>query len=289
MAGGGVVGDGMADTVPACCARLTAVAARRILVTGASGLLGTWLRATAPGALDVVSLTHRRPVDGPVVVADLRSPDAVDAAFAAARPTTVVHAAYAHDEPSIVHGTAHVCAAARAHGADVVFTSTDVVFAGDGRARAEHAEPDPTIDYGRWKATAERCVLEAGGTVIRLPLLVSLDPPDHVLRRLRESAGDDEPVTWFSDEMRRPAWAAEIAAAIWRITCLPTHARTGCWHLAGAERMSRAELAQRIATGSGDDLPVASAPSPSGSNRPRDLELTDDRARQAIGWAPSPI
>lgn len=260
-----------------------------MLVTGAAGLLGTWLRRTTPADVDVVGLMRERPVEGRSVRADLRTPDQVGAVFSAVRPDVVVHAAFAKDAPSIVAATEHVCASAAATGSQVVFVSTDAVFSGDGAPRDEGAEPDPIADYGRWKATAERVVLEADGAVIRLPLLVSLDPADHMLTALRTSAAGGAPATWFTDEIRRPAWASEVGAAIWRIVALPSRDRHGAWHLAGPERLSRYDLAARIVERTGEDLPIAGGTTPVGTNRPRDLELTDTRARRDVDWDPSPI
>src|ERR1700712_397113 len=127
-----------------------------VLVTGASGLLGTWLRRAAPAGVDLVALAHRTPVPAsPSVTADLRDADAVLEAFEISRPVLVIHAAMAVDEASIVGATRHIADAAAAVGADVAHISTDAVFSGDGRPVAEDAEPDPIWDYGRWKAEAE--------------------------------------------------------------------------------------------------------------------------------------
>ena len=80
-----------------------------MLVTGAGGLLGSWLRRTAPSDAAITSLVHRTAVpDGPTVTADLRAADQVAAAFDAARPDLVIHAAMAVDEASIVTATRHV-------------------------------------------------------------------------------------------------------------------------------------------------------------------------------------
>lgn len=260
------------------------MASRRVLVTGASGLLGTWLRRTARPSDELVALVHRTDVPGPSVAADLRVGPLVEAAFEASRPDIVIHAAYAQDEGSIVAATEHVCTATDRCAAELLYVSTDAVFAGDGRPRAEETRPDPIADYGRWKATAEGRVLASGGAVIRLPLLVSSDPPDQTRQRLR----DAPPTVWFTDEYRRPAYADEVAAAIWRIADLSVQERAGCWHLAGAERMSRYELAVRLAGQAGGAVPVAGT-TPSGVTRPRDLELTDERARRTVGWDPTPI
>lgn len=270
-----------------------------VLLTGASGLLGGWLHRTRPlsasasasGAL--VALSHRREVAAvATATADLRDRAQTLAAVASLAPALIVHTAYAIDEASIVDATANVVAAAGAVGADVLLTSTDAVFSGDGVARDESDVPDPVLDYGRWKAAAEAAVLGASATstVVRLPLLVSIEPDDHVVRQIRASLAAGEPSRWFDDEIRRPAMAEDIARALWRLIELPAGERAGCWHLAGPERLSRFEVAQRVvARLGGPPGAVAGEPTPMDLVRPRDLELRDQRARAAIGWDPAPV
>lgn len=263
------------------------------LLTGAAGLLGHWLLQVAPGFGDVVALIHRRAIAGlPSVNADLRDPAGVAVAVAKAAPTLVVHAAYAKDRASIVDATRHVVDAANAVGAHVLFVSTDAVFLGDGVERDEHSAPDATWEYGRWKADAECIVLDGSeeSAVVRLPLLVSIDPDDHVVREIWAGAVNGLPTRWFSDEMRRPTLASDAAAAIWRIAALPAGERSGCWHLAGAERLSRFEIARRM--GDRLHLPgamIESAAQPNDCDRPRDIAFTDARARATVGWRPAPI
>lgn len=263
-----------------------------MLLTGGSGLLGGWLLRTAPDDVEVTALVHRRPVPGrPSVRADLRDRDATLAAVRAAAPDLVLHAAYVTDEPSIVDATRHVAGAAASVDAQVLLTSTDAVFAGDGRPRDEAAVPDPIFDYGHWKAAAERAVTaEGGGIVVRLPLLVSVDPDDHVVAKLRDAAATGGTTSWFTDEIRRPALAAEVAAALWRIVGLRAEDRAGVWHLPGPERLSRHDIATRVV----DRLALPRAivdggPTPSGLARPRDLEFTGERAEHAIAWSPRPV
>ena len=264
-----------------------------VLITGATGLLGSWLRRTASADVDLVALTHRNRLhlDGEVV-ADLRSPSSVADAFAIGRPSLVIHTAYSKDEASIVAATGNVVAAANGVGAPVIHISTDAVFAGDGRVRAEDDEPDPVSDYGRWKAVAERTVVDRSpaSAVVRLPLIVSLDPDDHVVAKIRTDATRGTASTWFVDELRQPALASELAAAIWRIAMLDPGRRPGVWHLPGPETVSRFEIADRVVTALGFDRSViASGVSPGAGDRPRELRLGDDRARAEIGWRPSPI
>lgn len=264
-----------------------------MLVTGAAGLLGGWLLRTAPVPDAVVALTHRQAVDGAVSVrADLRDAHAVAAAVEEVAPRLVVHAAYARDHASIVDATRNLVDAADRVDAPVVFVSSDAVFAGDSRVRHEKSLPDASWDYGRWKSEAEAIVRRAGGhsAVIRLPLLVSLDPDDHVVRQIRDAHQAGRKSAWFVDEMRQPVWASDAAAAIWQILSLADCERIGSWHLAGAERLSRFDIAARMVAllgfAASSIQPEARPPE---SGRPRDIALSDARARSGIGWHPRPI
>ena len=266
---------------------------RPALLTGASGLLGHWLLRTRPSDSPLIALTHRNSVRGvPEVHADLRDARSTKSAVKHADPSIVIHAAYAHNRAAIVDATEHLADAACEVGADIVVISTDAVFSGDGIARDEASEPDPAWDYGRWKAEAERVALHrsGGAVIIRLPLLVSIDPDDHVVREIRIGAAQGKTTGWFTDEARQPALAHEVAAAIWRITQLPRSIRGGTWHLAGAERLTRYEIALRVVDrlGLARDV-VEGLTTPEGAIRPRDIAFTDARARAEITWHPSPV
>jgi dTDP-4-dehydrorhamnose reductase len=166
------------------------------------------------------------------------------------------------------------------------------VFSGDGSLRCEDDDPDPVWDYGRWKAEAEGLVAERAerSAIVRLPLIVSLDPEDHVVERIRVGAARDEPTAWFDDELRQPAAAPELAEALWRIAVLGGDDRAGPWHLPGPESLSRYEIAQRVvaALGLGDNA-IKAEPAPRPAERPRDLVLDGSRASAVIGWSPSPV
>ncbi len=267
---------------------------QRFLVTGITGLLGGWLLRTRPGDAEVVGMSRRpdaEPGDGAteILAADLRDRSSTERALRAALPATVIHAAYALERESIVDATRSVVAAARAVGAEVVLISTDAVFSGDGTPRDEHAQPDPVSDYGRWKAAAEDS-LDPGGTVVRLPLITSVDPDDSCVAAIRACTSGAEPATWFTDEFRQPARAEELAAAIWQIALLREDDRSGVWHLPGPERLSRHQIAQRAAARLGlPETAAPGAPTPPGLSRPRDLFLYGRRAESAIGWSPSPV
>jgi dTDP-4-dehydrorhamnose reductase len=255
--------------------------------------LGTWLLRTAPPSFEVTAVVHRSPVAALRTVAlDLLEAGEVSAAIQRLAPEVIIHGAYAPDEASIIDATVNVARAAAVAGARVVFTSTDAVFAGDGVARAEDDPPDPEAAYGRHKAAAEAAVREASPTaaVVRLPLVVSLDPPDAAVARLSAAAEHGDVSRWFDDEIRQPAEAEDLAKAIWAIADLDPVAGAGFWHLPGPERISRYETARRAASAIGlAPACVAGEPTPPAVVRPRDLHLRADRACDALGWAPRAV
>lgn len=264
-----------------------------MLLTGASGLLGTWLLRTAPPSCEVVAVVHRRHVAAtPTVTADLREPQEVRAAFTDTRPSLVIHAAYAKDPGSIVDATRHVVDAAGHVGADVLYVSTDAVFDGDGIGRDEDAVPDPTWDYGRWKADAEHVVRarSASNAIVRPSLLVSLAPDDPAVERIRTAAARGATTAWFDDELRQPAHAQDVAEALWRIASLAPERRAGAWHLPGPETLSRYQVARRVVDRLGLGREAVSAEHrPPDTDRPRHLHLRSDRAARDLGWSPRPV
>ena len=228
-------------------------------MTGATGYLGAELLRQVPGA------TGER--------VEVRDAAAVVGLLDRLRPAVVVHTAYRQDGPGAreitVGGSENVACAAAAVGARLVHLSTDVVF--DGRKGAPYVEPDetcPVTEYGCAKAEAERRVLAAypGALVVRTSLIVggpSFPPSKHELVAVDPSA------TFYEDEIRCPIQVGDLAAALLELAGL---ALTGVLHVAGADAVSRADLAELVA-----GRPVRRAPAPAA--RPLDCRLDCSRAR----------
>lgn len=130
----------------------------------------------------------------------------------------------------------------------MLYVSTDAVFCGDGSPCHEDGAPDPVWDYGRWKARAERIVTDSSdkSAIVRLPLIVSVEPEDQVVSRIRVGAARNQPTAWFDDELRQPAATRELADALWRIALLTPSERERTWHLPGSESLSRTRRRQNF-------------------------------------------
>jgi len=280
--------------------------ATRVLVTGASGLLGGRLASLLARDHTVVAAVHRAPApDGLATVPfDLASPETVATAFEAARPEAVVHAAALADADACerdperalvlnVRGTALLAEACARRGARLVLLSTDLVFDGSRGGLREDVPARPLLSYGRTKLEAEEEALRRcpGSTVVRVALVCG--------RGHGPRATASEAVVWalargqrprlFTDQYRTPVDPEAMAAPL---RALLRGRGEGRYHLGGPERVSRYELGARAASSFGLDpagIEAVSQASYSGAPRPADVALDSGRARRELGFAPRPL
>ncbi len=234
----------------------------RLHVTGASGYVGGELVRRVPGA------------SGERV--EVRDAAAVRALLARLRPDVVVHTAYrqgGRDEWAVnVDGSENVARAARAVGARLLHLSSDLVYDGRGGAPyREDAPPRPCTPYGRSKAEAERRVLAAHPQALVVRTSLVLGGPGALPSR-HELAARDPDAVFFEDELRTPVQLGDLVAALLELAELDV---AGVLHVAGADGVSRAELAELVAR-----RPVRRAAAPPG--RPLDCRLDSSRARTLL-------
>jgi dTDP-4-dehydrorhamnose reductase len=234
----------------------------RLHVTGATGFLGRELLALQPEA------TGER--------VEVRDPGAVEKLFRRVRPDVVVHTAYRQEGSDAwainVEGSESVARAARAVGARLVHLSTDVVFDGrKGSPYVEEDEPCPVTEYGRAKAESEWRVraVHPEASIVRTSLIVG--GPGHEPSK-HERAALDPGLTFYEDEIRCPIQVEDLAAVLLELASLEV---TGVLHVAGADALSRADLAELVA-----GRPVRRGPAPPG--RPLDCRLDCTRAQALL-------
>jgi dTDP-4-dehydrorhamnose reductase len=204
----------------------------------------------------------------------------VERAFRSARPDAVVHTAYVLDGDGIhetnVDGAAAVARAAAAVGARLVHLSTDVVFDGrkPGRYREDDA-PAPVYAYGRSKAEAERAVAAANpeALIVRTSLIYGgVEPSPHERRALEGE------LAFYTDEIRSPVQVGDLADALIELAGLDV---AGPLHVAGADDVSRYELARLVVAAHGGDPDRLRAGTSTG-DRPRNCALDSSRARALL-------
>jgi dTDP-4-dehydrorhamnose reductase len=221
-------------------------------ITGANGLIGNYLVQTAPRFVPhwrVHALTRNQ--------FDLLDFDAVRREFQKDKPQLIIHCAAvstlaeAQANPDLARRVnVDVTALLAGLAADIpfVFFSSDLVF--DGR-KGNYAEADavnPVHLYGETKAAAEQIVLKnSHHTVVRTSLNGGMS---HAGNRgfnekllLAWQAGRG--MNLFTDEFRCPIFAGETARAVWELV---NQRRTGLFHVAGAEKLSRWQIGQLIAS-----------------------------------------
>ena len=220
-----------------------AVSKPLVWITGANGLIGNYLVQTAPRFAPrwrVRALTRDQ--------FDLLDFDAVRREYQNDQPQLVIHCAAvstvaaAQSNPDLarrVNVDATALLAGLAADNPFIFFSTDLVF--DGR-KGNYAEADaanPLHIYGETKAAAEQIVL-------RNPrhMVVRTSLNGGTSRAGNRGFNEDLRLAWqtgrmmnlFTDEFRCPIFAGETVRAVWE---LANQGRTGLYHVAGGEKLSR--------------------------------------------------
>lgn len=239
-------------------------------LTGANGLIGNYLAQTAPKFAPDWRVRALTRTDF-----DLLDFAAVERAFKKDQPQLVIHCAAitvvgdAQKNPALarrvnVETTQFI--AELAAEIPFVFFSTDLVF--DGR-KGNYSETDavnPLHFYGETKVAAEEIVLKnPRHLVVRTSLNGGVSHSGRAfneqLRRSLQQAGQG--MKLFTDEFRCPIPAVETARAVWELV---SQNRTGLYHVAGAEKLSRLQIGEllvrrwpevttKIESGSAKDFP----------------------------------
>jgi len=274
-------------------------------MTGMGGVLGWGMSHTSVSASDAVvagrSLPHGMPgMD--FLEMELRSESSIRSVFKHGKPSHVLHAASwsnlrkCEESPKecravVVEGTRILLEEAMKAQARVVFVSTDQVFSGEQEGYEETATPQPLHVYGQVKVEAEQLVLDAGGLVARIPLLlgprVSSTGVGADCALLEALATPANRPCLFDDEIRAPAGARAIADGLYRLL-ERSEELSGVFHFAGATSMSRWELGHHICEfhGVAPDFDRSAARQAKGPRRPLRLTLQCSRALKELGWKP---
>lgn len=280
---------------------------KRLLITGASGLLGWSLCRLACGEWEVVGTmsTHVVAVSGVRMLrVDLTSAPDVTALFRDLRPQAVIHAA-AVSSPNVCQThpvesarinvetsilVASLCAEAHI---PCLFTSTDLVFDGLDPPYKEDHGTSPVNVYGIQKVRAEEGMMARypGVTVCRMPLMFGDSGPSasSFIQPMVSAMREGRTLTLFTDEFRTPVSAADAATGLLMALRIGV---AGILHLGGSERISRYDFGKLLARTLGMQgarlVPCLRQDIPMAAPRPQDVSLDSSKAF-AMGYRPAPL
>ncbi|MBL8859390.1 MAG: dTDP-4-dehydrorhamnose reductase [Planctomycetes bacterium] len=258
---------------------------KRVLVTGASGMLGSELMLRAPSGTTAIGTDLRAdaPVDVPGI--DLADESGVAALFASRGPFTgVIHGAaftavdLAEEKESEARraneDAARVIATHCARlSIPLVVVSTDFVFDGAGtRPYREDDATRPLSAYGRTKLAGEKAAVAAHPNGTRIVRTQWLYGPrgKHFPGTILKLASERSELKVVHDQVGAPTSTLELAPALWDVLA---RGEAGIYHAACAGQASWYEFARATLELSGVKgvtvLPCSTAEFPRPAVRPR--------------------
>ncbi len=262
-----------------------------VWVTGANGLIGNYfVQSSAQAAPDwrVIGLKREH--------FDLTDLGAVERTFHDQKPQLIIHCAALSKSPACqanpglanrinVEVTRHL--ENLAVDVQFVFFSTDLVFDGKQGNYDEFATVNPLSVYGETKAKAEQIILaNPRHLVIRTSLNGGASPTrdrgfNEEMRKAWEAGRE---LKLSTDEFRCPIPAVETVRAVWELI---HQRRTGLFHVAGSERLSRWEIGQLLAhrwPQLNPKIVPSSTKDYQGAPRPPDTSLNCSKAQQFLSF-----
>lgn len=237
----------------------------RVLITGASGLLGSALLRTVPTGVQAVAQVRQRRIHGiwrerlaAEETLELNDDAAVKGCFQRHDFSAVIHTAArtnagdCEEHPDEarrdnVEVTGRLIELCRQAARPLVLVSTDLVFDGQGAPYGEDAARTPLGVYGQTKCDAEdRAGAYIHGVTVRITLLLgrSLAGNRSTDEGLANAQRRGATVSLFHDEYRTPIHNVTAAQTLWELL---KRGATGLFHLAGRTRVSRWDLGVALA------------------------------------------
>ena len=233
----------------------------KILLIGATSLLGRKIYSSTTSNYDIVATYHTQTSDLAKIKLDITNPIQVRKVVKDIHPQIVIHTSSLGDidycenhqkeaKQINVEGTRNIVQAAKLIRAKCVFFSTNAVFDGKSPPYNERSQMHPLNYYGKTKVAAEK--------------IVSSYFPQAIIFRLNtmygwnDSRERNNPATWildrFSKKLPTPVvtdiynnhlWVGQAAQAVWKAI------EIGAWgqifHIAGKECLSRYQFACELA------------------------------------------
>jgi dTDP-4-dehydrorhamnose reductase len=278
----------------------------RVLLTGATGLLGRYLIAQRPAGVQLFGVSRRAqsPIDGVTWLReDLTASNAAQNVVNRCSPDYIIHAAAegrvdtVQEKPSAflrlnVELPADLARLSQERQAGFMFISSNAVFGGRPEPYSDFSKPDPINMYGELKRDAERKVEEVApeSAIVRPILMYGWQSPGertNLVTGWLATLEAGETIAGAEDVTSQPLYASDAASAIWLAVERDV---TGPMNVSGGVATTLAELAELVAdvfghpgsrvTSSKSEGFALSAP------RPRHTLFDLDRLRNELNFQP---
>lgn len=278
----------------------------KLLITGASGFLGSHLCRIALGKYTVFGLSNENKIlinNLKVLSADLCDSKALKTLFTQVKPDAVIHAGamsapnmcqqYPSESDKInVSASLQIAELCSKEDIPMVFISTDLVFDGCEGNYSEKDPVSPVSLYGEQKVKAESGILSLlpNAVICRMPLMFGdvTGSSQSFIQPMIHSFNAAVEQTLFTDEFRTPVSALSAAKGI----LLALEKTTGIIHLGGRERISRYDFGLILAEVGNFDkkliVPKFQKEIKFTAPRPADVSLNSSKAF-SLGYSPDII
>ena len=275
---------------------------RKLLVTGASGLLGNKIVALAESDYLVTPTDITEPLHPNAVKADITDSDGVSHLFRKLGPDIVIHTASETNVDKCetekerawkinVEGTRNIAEACQKTNAKLICISTDYVFDGEKGFYDEEDKPNPINYYGLTKLEGEKQVTRhcKNYAILRTSVLYGRHPwkqdfATWIINKLKQN----QEITVVDDHYNTPTLADNLAKMALEVGAGDLQ---GIFHASGCERISRYEFARRIAKTFGLETGLIKPIKMSEltawiAKRPKDSSLSTEKVRKQVKIKP---
>ena len=241
---------------------------RRILVTGANGLLGQQLVRILSNCADFDVLATGREnriklkgVSCGYTPLDITDTKEVNRIFQDFTPNVVINCAAMtnvdqceDDRDSCwkvnVEAVEHLTRSCLNLGSKLVQVSTDFIFSGNEGPYKESDRPDPVNYYGKSKLAAENCIRKSGlknWAIARTVLVFGTGAylsRSNIVLWVIDKLTKGEKINVVDDQWRTPTYAPDLAMGLHKLV---RYDKNGVYHLSGREFLSIYDFAHKIA------------------------------------------
>lgn len=231
---------------------------KKVIISGASGLLGSKIVESAEGKYVVCPTHATRSFFSNSLKMDITDESEVKHVFNKVKPDIVVHTAAVTNVDRCetdksyalkvnAEGTKILAEACNEAGAKIVYVSTDYVFDGEKGLYTEEDETNPVNYYGLTKLMGEKHVARICDSflILRPSVLYGVHPwKPNFVKWVINALKERRTINVVEDHYNSPTFADNLAEVILEMI---DKELKGLYHISGVERISRYRFALKIA------------------------------------------